>query len=461
MPSSEARVSGLVGSPLIPLRRPPCYGRSEDTGQNLYPPEFIEQLQEVFDCYGVDPTFRVSIACDLIIDRTAVAWVEYAGRRHRNFLEFKEDFLRVFWSEHEQSELLRNDFYGGHYNPDGGLSMREHLWKLARLGRCLGQSEWAVARRAVQHLSPVLGRGGAVLWLNIRHEERPVRRLEEILREFECIEQDQVGEHQADEHDAHQRGGRDAGGYDVSGTHEMHLSPVSVEGATSRRRRRHRHRGWSDMSRVTSHPEPQERVITIDVLRASNPGRSPGWRHGVQGPVEGSTRPMQQHSLPRPRATNPAAAQTHGQPAAEQRTRRTDGPGTVQRALRTDGRRVSPGKQAEQPARPAARRPAEQSVIRQTDGRVPGQTAGHPAGQPPQDDPREIQAGSSSTRAPVQQCARSPLSPLLKSGGSAFMNGAIGDIHMNFGKGGPHIQGSSYGPLVPVPRQNFQWPVSA
>jgi hypothetical protein len=128
-PNDYPPVSSLLSTTELPL---PVFDDCAETN----PVYHLRQLDEFMKLKGIPREFKLTVAYRSIVGHISKQWVETVSRDIQDYDEFKQAFLKTFWSTTQQS-LVRCNLYQGKYNRSANLSLSGYFLKYATMASYL------------------------------------------------------------------------------------------------------------------------------------------------------------------------------------------------------------------------------------------------------------------------------------------------------------------------------------
>jgi hypothetical protein len=128
--STEAhQVSSFLSSSELPL---PLFNENKDTN----PVYHLRQLDQFLKFRGVPKAMQLAVAYRSIVGPMSSQWLETVSWNLQDYTEFKEVFLKTWWSTARQN-LVKCRLYRGNYDRNSGLSLSGYFLKQATIASYL------------------------------------------------------------------------------------------------------------------------------------------------------------------------------------------------------------------------------------------------------------------------------------------------------------------------------------
>jgi hypothetical protein len=107
-----------------------------DDGAETNPKFHLKQLEKFFQLMGIPPSSQLAVAKKSVIGKLSKQWLEAVSDKLKNYGDFKQAFLNMWWSPSQQS-LVKCSIYQGKYDRGSNLTLSGHFLKYATMASYL------------------------------------------------------------------------------------------------------------------------------------------------------------------------------------------------------------------------------------------------------------------------------------------------------------------------------------
>ena len=170
------QVSSFLSSSELPL---PLFNEDKDTN----PVYHLRQLDQFLQFRGVPKAMQLAVAFRSIVGPMSSQWLETVSWNLQDYTQFKQVFLKTWWSTARQS-LVKCRLYQGIYDRNSGLSLSGYFLKQATIASYLDPKPTEIEiTEALRYHYPI-GIQRAMLSTQIRSIEETL----DLLKRVEAME---------------------------------------------------------------------------------------------------------------------------------------------------------------------------------------------------------------------------------------------------------------------------------